>query len=123
MVKNAEMRTTQNNKMVASFTIAVDRRFKQEGGQTADFINIIAWSKTAEFIDKYFSKGMKIGIVGRIQTRSWDDAEGKKRYATEVVAEEVEFVESKKAQESNNQARVESVDDGYFPIDDSDIPF
>lgn len=97
LTKDIELKTTQSNVKVANFTLAVNRRFVKEGQeQTADFINIIAWGKTAEFCDKYFGKGQQIGISGRIQTRTWDDDEGKKHYVTEVVAEEVDFADGKK---------------------------
>ena len=79
--KDVEVRYTQtNNTMVASFTLAVNRRFKQEGQPEADFINIVAWSKLAEFCSKYFKKGQQVSIVGRLQTRTWEDENGQKRY-------------------------------------------
>jgi single-strand DNA-binding protein len=97
VVRDPEVRYTQNNNtMVCSFSLAVNRRFKQEGQPDADFINIVAWNKTAEFVAKYFTKGQQVAVVGRIQTRNYDDANGKKVYVTEVVAEEVHFAESKK---------------------------
>lgn len=96
LTKDPEIRYTQNNTPVASFTLAVNRRFAKEGEQQADFINIVAWNKTAEFCGKYFKKGSQIALVGRIQTRNWEDDNGQKRYATEIVAEEVYFADSKK---------------------------
>lgn len=96
LTKDPEIRYTQSNTPVASFTLAVNRRFAKEGEQQADFINIVAWNKTAEFCGKYFKKGSQIALVGRIQTRNWEDDNGQKRYATEVVAEEVYFADSKK---------------------------
>ena len=96
LVRDPEVRNTQNNTMVCSFSLAVNRRFKQEGHPDADFINIVAWNKTAEFVAKYFTKGQQVAVVGRIQTRNYDDKDGKKVYVTEVVAEEVHFAESKK---------------------------
>ena len=84
-----------NNSAVARFSLAVDRRFKREGDeQTADFINCVAWRQTAVFIQKYFHKGNRIGLVGSIQTRSYDDQNGQKKFITEVVVDEAEFVES-----------------------------
>ncbi len=97
LTRDPELRTTASNISVCSFTVAVDRRFKSEGQPTADFINVIAWRQTAEFVSKYFSKGSKIVISGSIQTRQWDDKDGQRRYATEVVADEVEFGESKRS--------------------------
>lgn len=83
---------------VSKFSVAVDRRVKTEGGQAADFPSIVAFGKTAEFINKYFKKGMKIAIEGRIQTGSYDK-DGVKHYTTDVIAETVEFAESKKAED------------------------
>ncbi len=98
LTKDPETRYTQtNNTLVASFTLAVNRRFVKENEERqADFIPIIAWSKTGEFCNKYFKKGQQVGIVGRIQTRNWDDEQGNKHYATEVIAEEVYFADSKR---------------------------
>ena len=117
--KDVEVRYTQtNNTMVASFTLAVNRRFKQEGQPEADFINIVAWSKLAEFCSKYFKKGQQVSIVGRLQTRTWEDEQGQKRYVTEVVAEEAYFADSKK--EENTQTPVQE----QFEITNSDdLPF
>lgn len=97
LTRDPEVRYTQtNNTMVATFSLAVRRRFVREGDtQTADFINCVAWSKTGEFVSKYFKKGQMMEVSGRIQTRSYDDANGQKRYVTEVIAEEVGFVGSK----------------------------
>lgn len=117
LTKDPEVRfTPSNNTMVVSFSVAVNRRFKNDGEQEADFINCIAWKKTAEFISKYFKKGAPICICGRIQTRSWDD-NGQKRYATEVVVEEVDFAGSKP---DNVEA---PVDDNTMVADGSDLPF
>ena len=98
LTKDPEVRYTQtNNTLVASFNIAINRKFVKEGEERqADFINIVAWNKTGEFASKYFKKGQQVGIVGRIQTRNYDDENGQKHYITEVVAEEVYFADSKK---------------------------
>ena len=105
LTKDPEIRYTQtNNTAVASFSLAVNRRFGKEGEERqADFINIVSWGKTAQFCEKYFKKGMQIALVGRIQTRTYDDTEGKKHYVTEVVAEEVFFADSKKEPQSDMQ--------------------
>ena len=98
LTRDVEMRTTQNGKFVASFTLAVDRRFKQDEQQpTADFIPIVVWGKTAEVCGKYLVKGNRCGVAGRIQTRSYEAKDGSKRYVTEIIAEEVEFLESRKS--------------------------
>ena len=98
LTKDPEVRYTQtNNTLVASFTMAVNRRFVKAGEERqADFIPIVAWSKLGEFCSKYFKKGQQVAITGRIQTRSWDDENGVKRYITEVVAEEAYFADTKK---------------------------
>ena len=98
LTKDPEVRYTQNtNTLVASFSLAVNRRFVRQGEERqADFINIVAWSKTGEFCSKYFKKGQQVGVIGRIQTRTWDDDQGQKHYVTEVVAEEAYFADSKR---------------------------
>ena len=97
LTKDPDIRYTQSsNTLVANFTLAVNRRFAKEGQQQADFINIIAFAKTGEFCEKYFSKGQQVAVVGRIQTRNWDDDQGQKHYATEIIAEEVYFAGDKK---------------------------
>ena len=98
LTRDPEVRYTQtNNTLVASFSLAVNRRFARQGEERqADFINVVAWSKTGEFCSKYFKKGQQVGVIGRIQTRNWDDDQGQKHYVTEVVAEEAYFADSKR---------------------------
>ena len=98
LTRDPEVRYTQtNNTLVASFSLAVNRRFAKQGEERqADFINVVAWSKTGEFCSKYFKKGQQVGVIGRIQTRNWDDDQGQKHYVTEVVAEEAYFADSKR---------------------------
>lgn len=93
-----ELKTTNNGVSVCSFTIAVERRYKQGEERQADFINIVAWRQTAEFVTKHFSKGSMIGIEGSIQTRKYQDKDGNNRTAFEVVANNVQFVESKRSE-------------------------
>ena len=96
MTADPELKKTPSGVSVASFSIAVNRRFtKQDGQQQTDFINIVAWRQTAEFVARYFNKGKPILICGQLQTRSWTDQNGQKRYTTEVVADEAAFVENK----------------------------
>ena len=128
LTRDPEVRYTQSNTAVASFSIAVNRRFVRQGEERkADFINIVAWNQTAEFVSKYFKKGQQVGIVGRIQTRNYDDADGKKVYVTEVVAEEVYFADSRRdgdaaAMFSDNAA--DAVDDSEFQVTSGDdLPF
>lgn len=98
LTRDPEVRYTQNtNTLVASFSLAVNRRFVRQGEERqADFINIVAWNKTGEFVSKYFKKGQQVAIIGRLQTRNWDDEQGQKHYITEVVAEEAYFADSKR---------------------------
>lgn len=104
LTRDPEIRYTQNtNLTVANFSIAVNRRFKREGDtETADFFNVVAWNKTGEFVGKYFKKGQQVLVSGRLQNRNWTDQQGVKHYATDVIAEEVEFADSKKNSDSEN---------------------
>lgn len=99
--------------LVARYTLAVDRKFKREGEQTADFIPCIAFGRNAEFAQKYLTKGKKIAIVGRIQTGSYTKQDGTKAYTTDVVVEEQEFVESKASENSGNSSDTDRADDLY----------
>lgn len=96
ITKDPMLRKTQTGTSVVSFTVACNRRVPSQG-QDADFINCVAWNKTADFMSQYVKKGALLGVEGRIQTRSYDDKDGKRVYVTEVVAENVQFLESKKA--------------------------
>lgn len=108
LTKDPEIRTTNNQLPVATFTVAVDRGFKDAGGnKQTDFISCVAWRKTAEFISKYFSKGNMILVEGSIQTRSWDDNDGKKHYATEVIVDKAYFTGEKKADSYSNDIYAE----------------
>ena len=98
----------ENATAIARYTLAVDRKYKQEGQQNADFIQCIAFGKSAEFAEKYFRKGMKVAITGRIQTGSYTNKEGQKVYTTDVVIEEQEFAESKNASGADREARDEA---------------
>jgi len=131
LTKDPEVRYTQtNNTLVASFTIAVNRRFTRQGEERqADFLPIVAWSKLGEFCSKYFKKGQQVGIIGRIQTRSYDDAQGQKRYITEVVAEEAYFADSKRDGEASggfeNTFGESVAQNAEFQVtsSDDDLPF
>ena len=105
LTRDPEVRYTQtSNTLVASFSLAVNRRFVRQGEERqADFINIVAWSKTGEFCSKYFKKGQQVGVIGRLQTRTWDDDKGR-HYITEVVAEEVYFADSKRDGDASSAA-------------------
>ena len=120
-----------NNTLVASFSLAVNRRFARQGEErSADFINIVAWNKTGEFCSKYFKKGQQVAVIGRLQTRTWDDDNGQKHYVTEVVAEEVYFADSKRdgngemsAFESTFGDSMPNNDEFQISNSDDDLPF
>ena len=116
LTADPEIKQTPNGVAVARFTLAVNRRFAKEGQQQADFINCVAWRSQADFISKYFRKGNMAAIAGSIQTSSWNGEDGKKRYTTEVIADEVYFTgEKTNGGQSQNQ--------GFIEIDDSDLPY
>ena len=123
LTRDPEVRYSQgdNSTVIARFTVAVDRRFKRDGEPTADFISCVAFGKTAEFIERYFSKGKRIGIVGRIQTGSYTNKDGATVYTTDVYSEEVEFVESanKESTENTSNSGFENASNS----DDETLPF
>ena len=144
LAREPEVRYSQGTEplAIARYTLAVNRRFKRQGEPEADFINCVAFGKTGEFAEKYFKKGQMVSVVGRLQVRSWDDNEGKKRWSTDVIVEEQYFAESKKesgeskpaeqnrpAAASNKPAKQMGLADspGFYPIDetieDDDLPF
>lgn len=131
LTKDPEVRYLQgeNSMAIARFNLAVDRRIKKDSEQSADFINCVSFGKTAEFIDKYFKKGTKIALVGRIQTGSYTNKEGQKVYTTDVVVEEVEFAESKGSGDNQQTSRPtpsQSTGDGFMNIPDGideELPF
>lgn len=117
VTKDTELTTTTNGVNVAKNTIAVNRKFKNADGEyEADFINIVAWRNVANLLNNYVKKGDRVGVAGSIQARSYDAQDGTKRYVTEVVVDELEFLENKN---NNNENKVnESVDES-----ESDLPF
>ena len=124
LTRDPEIRYADSGSSVARINVAVDRRFKQEGGDTADFINCIAFGKTAEFIEKYFAKGKKIALNGRIQTGSYTNKDNVKIYTTDVVVENVEFVESKSSENGSGSAASDNGDFMNIPDGiDEELPF
>lgn len=144
LTRDPEVRYSQGNEplAVARYSLAINRRFKRQGEPEADFINCVAFGKAGEFAERYFRKGQMISIVGRLQVRSWDDQEGKKRWSTDVVVEEQYFAESKSSFESHKDSAMpegsmpkasapakepSNISDGFYPIDESieddDLPF
>ena len=103
LAREPEVRYSQGTEplAIARYTLAVNRRFKRQGEPEADFINCVAFGKTGEFAEKYFKKGQMVSVVGRLQVRSWDDNEGKKRWSTDVIVEEQYFAEGKHDSEKN----------------------
>ena len=99
-----ELKSTPSGVSVTTFSLAVDRRVAKDAEKKTDFINCVAWRGTAEFITRYFDKGSAICIIGNIQTRSWQDQNGGKRYATEIIVDEANFVESKNSGQQNQNA-------------------
>lgn len=130
LTSDPELRHTQSDVAITRFSIAVDRRVKAGEEKQTDFINIIAWKQTAEFICKYFSKGQRIALTGRIQTGSYTDRDGNKRYTFDVVAENVEFCESKEkssesksVQKAQSQAEEKAVEITDYNGYSQDLPF
>ena len=133
LTRDPEVRYTQtSNTLVASFSLAVNRRFVRQGEERqADFINCVAWNKTGEFVSKYFKKGQQVAVVGRLQTRTWDDDKGQKHYITEVVVEETYFADSKRDGATGDfdssfggDATMSSGSDSEFEVSSGDdLPF
>ena len=128
LTRDPEMRHTNSGTPVTTFSIAINSGYGEN--QRTDFVNCIAWNKTAEFVTKYFTKGKMIIVIGRITTRSWETQDGKRAYATEVVANEVNFGESKTSPQLNTpqtaaQQPMQDDDDDFTPLDeeDDDLPF
>jgi len=118
LTRDPELRYTGSNIPVATFSLAVNRNFaNQSGEREADFINIVVWRKQAENIKNYLTQGSQVAIDGRIQTRTYDGEDGKKRYITEVVADNVQFLDSKGSKESS----MASSNNGYNDITPSDF--
>lgn len=130
LTRDPDIRYTDGGTSIARFSVAVDRKFAQENGPKADFPNCIAFGKTAEFIEKWFSKGMKIEVTGRIQTGSYKNQDGNTVYTTDVVAEQVGFAESRASNSANNSStrggNPAPGDDGFMDIPadiEDEMPF
>ncbi|MBO6232945.1 MAG: single-stranded DNA-binding protein [Clostridia bacterium] len=129
LTKDVELKYTQtSNTAVASFSLAVNRKYAKQGEtRETDFFNIIAWNKLAETASKYLKKGMQILITGRLQTRYWDDEQGQRHYVTEIIAEELDFVENKKEQSADESVLMSSTpvtqNEDDFSINGDDLPF
>lgn len=123
LTKNPIVTYTQSGSSITKFSIAVDRRFKTDGQPSADFINVVVFGKTGEFVEKWFHKGDPISITGRIQTGSYTKQDGTKVYTTDVIAESAEFVPGKP---QNQSQEPEQVNEGFMQInaeDEAGLPF
>ena len=118
LTRDPNVKYTQSGKAYASFTLAIERRKSSDGNKQADFISCVAWEKTAEVISQYVTKGQKIAVEGRIQTRSYDAQDGSKRYVTEIVVTYMEFCDSKSGQQLSDAKEF-----GGTAVPDEDIPF
>lgn len=129
LTRDPEVRYSQGAepKAIARYSLAVNRRFKRQGEQDADFIPCVAFGKQGEFAEKYFRKGQMVSVVGRLQVRNWDDNNGNKRTTTEVVVEEQYFAEKKSNAENSQKRENDGIGEGFYPIDDDvkddDLPF
>ena len=121
LTKDPEIRRTNGGTAVTSFTLAVDRDFKSNGEKETDFIDVVAWRNTAEFVSKYFSKGRMAIVEGRLQIREWTDKNGNKRRTAEVVADNVYFGDSKK--ESKEEPEYKQSDFAEISEEDGELPF
>ena len=122
LTKDPELTTTSNGVAVCRFSIAVSRRYaNSDGERETDFLNIVVWRSLGENCHKFLKKGSKVGVVGNIQSRSYDATDGTKRYVTEIVAEEVEFLSTKTQDEAGRPAQAEV--SKLQPIDDDGLPF
>ena len=121
VTKDIELKVTPTGKSVCSFSLAVNRKFVQDGERQADFINCQLWGKSAETLEKYGKKGMLIGVEGRLQTRNYTNQQGQTVYVTEVVADSFTFLEKK---QSNDQQQFNDFENyGGFEVNDDDLPF
>lgn len=139
LTKDPELKTTQSNISVCTFGIAVNRKFANaQGVRETDFFNVVAWRNQADFVAKYFTKGKKIGIVGTLQSRTYEAKDGTKRNVVEVVADEIEFVDSRNSQGQENTGSTggytqtakpaatpasEFTGQGFTQVEDDDLPF
>ena len=125
LTKDPDVRYTQSENMlaIARYTLAVDRRFKKEGQPSADFINCVAFGKSAEFAEKYMTKGRLFGVIGKIQTRNYENDKKEKVYVTEVVVDEQYFADSKKDDKKDINELLKEDNDKLKELDDIDLPF
>lgn len=119
LTADPELRRTTSGTAVTSFSLAVERTKARDGSKETDFIDVVAWSGTAEFVCRWFQKGQLLALCGRLQTRVWEDREGNRRKSVEVAADEVHFAGSK----SDSRPPAEPITAGDFTDDDGELPF
>lgn len=124
LAADPESRTTQSGVAQCTLRLAVQRRFtdKQSGKRESDFFNVVCWRQTAEFAAKYLTKGRKVAVEGTLQTRSYDAQDGSKRYVTEVIADSVEFCDSK-PEGGQSASKPQPAQGGFTEVDDDELPF
>lgn len=129
LARDPELKTTSNGIATCAFAIAVNRKFKNaQGVQEADFIHVVAWRQLAELCAKYLARGRKVGVVGTLQTRNYTAQDGSKRYITEVVADEIEFLTPRSADAAPTDADYaapapQPASDQFTPVSDDELPF
>lgn len=124
LTRDPELRRTQSGTAVASFTLAVDRRYASDGERQTDFIDVVAWKQRGEFVSKYFAKGQTCLVEGSLQIRDWTDGNGNKRKNAEVVADNIYFTESKNSRSSNgNPATRQASEPEFEELGEDDLPF
>ena len=131
LTKDPDLRSTGNGVSVCSFRIAVNRRFPNQAGErVSDFFDVVAWRQLADVCGKYLAKGRKVAVVGELQTRTYDAKDGTKRYVTEIIADDVEFLSSRSEDAAGyapaapaQPAAAPAADKGFEEVDDEDLPF
>lgn len=118
MTRDPELRITNSGAAVTNFNLALNRNYNSADGQQADYINCVVWNKIAENVEKYCSKGSLVGVEGRLQSRSYDNAQGQKVYVTEVLCSSVQFINTKKAKEKDSDQQTHSEDVSNDSFDD-----
>lgn len=124
LTRDPEARTTQSGISQSTFTVAVQRRFKgQDGQREADFLTVVAWRQTADFCNKYLSKGRKVAVTGSVQTRSYKAQDGSPRYVTEIIADHVETLDKREERREEQPAQEQPDPNKFTEVDDDELPF
>jgi len=124
IAREPEARTTQSGVSTSTFTVAVQRRFKNaDGKHDADFLTVVAWRQTADFCNRYLSKGRKVAVTGTLQTRSYTAQDGSKRYVTEIIADHVETLDKREERREEQPAQEQPDPNKFTEVDDDELPF